>query len=246
MVDRWNNKLKIVTPNGVLLSARAVPGGEPCDIAYIRNQNSQQLVCAVTVPQKMKILFVRVSGKIEIFKEINTRCGYSSIAHDRNGHSLVCGCSLTEYHPPAVHIIDVNGIVRREFVLDSFGILLFEYPGSIDVTEDGQIIVCDWQKRRLVFLRRDGLILGIYDGQPTNPLVRPVGTALDDIGNVLVADSATNAVHVVSIDQRRFVASLSLDVVINAPREINFIGTPQPKIIITSGADVNVFDLFRS
>jgi hypothetical protein len=41
---------------------------------------------------------------------------------------------------------------------------LFEYPRSIDVTSDGEVVVCDWKKKRLLFLNSDGYIYGEYRG----------------------------------------------------------------------------------
>jgi hypothetical protein len=42
--------------------------------------------------------------------------------------------------PLAIHIINSEGAVLREFAVDSLGHPLFEYPRSIDVTSDGEVV----------------------------------------------------------------------------------------------------------
>ncbi|XP_063411801.1 uncharacterized protein LOC134694684 [Mytilus trossulus] len=249
MVDRWNHKLKLFTEKGALVSTTVVPaGGEPWDIAYINNTNPSNIhTCAVTIPTDKRILFVRILDKIEVSRSIVTRCGYCCLAHDKNGHTLVCGTCRPFINVPSIHIINSQGIVQMEVALDGMGNPLFDYPRSVDVTEDGKIIVCDWKKKRLLFMKTDGFILGAYQGTLDYPLKEPIGTALDGLGNVLVTDTKANRIQTISVKDRQFVTALKLDKDLYNPREIALVKKSNcyPKIAIATDMNVVIFDLWN-
>ncbi|CAG2194130.1 unnamed protein product [Mytilus edulis] len=249
MVDRWNHKLKLFTEKGALVSTTVVPaGGEPWDIAYIKNTNPSNIhMCAVTIPTDRRVLFVRIIDKIEVSRSIVTRCGYSCLAHDKNGHTLVCGTCRPFVTVPSIHIINSQGIVQMEVALDGIGNSLFEYPRSVDVTEDGEIIVCDWKKKRLLFMKTNGFILGAYQGTFDYPLKEPIGTALDGQGNVLVTDTKANRIQTISVKDRQFVTALKLDKDLYNPREIALVKKSNcyPKIAVATDMNVVIFDLWN-
>ncbi|XP_052099386.1 uncharacterized protein LOC127733940 [Mytilus californianus] len=247
MVDRWNHKLKLFTEKGALVSTTVVPEGEPWDIAYINNTNlSNRHMCAVTLPTTKRIMFVRIIDKIEVSRSIMTRCGYCCLAHDKNGHTLVCGTCRPFINVPSIHIINSQGIVQKEFALDGMGNPLFDYPRSVDVTEDGEIIVCDWKKKRLLFMKTDGFILGDYRGALDYPLKEPIGTTLDGLGNVLVTDTKANRIQAISVKDRQFVTALKLDKDLYHPREITLVKKSNyyPKIAVATDMNVVIFDLW--
>jgi hypothetical protein len=61
-----------------------------------------------------------------------------------------------------------------------FTFLNYSRARSIDVTSDGEVVVCDWKKKRLLFLNSDGYIYGEYRGSTEHPLVEPIGTTLEE------------------------------------------------------------------
>lgn len=247
MVDRFNRKLKLLTEHGAVVSTTVVQDGEPWDVVYVNRKGKDLHFCAVSVPTARMVLFVRVCDKIDIVRRIRTQFGaYCSLGHDKTGHGLVCGI-CPPFGTPTVHIINSEGVVLREFAVDSSGYQLFEYPRSIDVTSDGEVVVCDWKKKRLLFLNSDGYIFGEYRGSAEHPLVEPIGTTLDGFGNVLVTDAGTHTIQTISIKDRQFIACLKLDTDINCPREIT-ITQPgyYPKLAVATFGNINVIDLRAS
>jgi hypothetical protein len=247
MVDRFNHKLKLLTENGDVVSTTVVQEGEPWDVVYVNRKGQDLHFCAVSVPTARMVLFVRVCDKIDIVRRIMTPFGaYCSLGHDKIGHALVCGI-CPPFGTPTVHIINSEGAVLKEFAVDSLGHPLFEYPRSIDVTSDGEVVVCDWKKKRLLFLNSDGYIYGEYRGSTEHPLVEPIGTTLDGFGNVLVTDTGTNTIQTISIKDRQFIACLKLNTDINCPREITITQPGNyPKLAVASFGNINIIDLRSS
>lgn len=250
VVDRWNRKLKLFRFDGAFLHCMIFKDGDPWDVSVMKalpSSSSVQITCRhclVTIPKCRVIMNIMIpmSDKMQLISNIQTATGYSCLAHDHITKTIVCGV-CAPFGLPRVDIIKMNGTLFRSIAVDALQKPLFSFPRSVDVSEDGTIAVSDWNRNKIMFLRRDGLILGSYGGSLMCALKEPIGTSLDGMGNILVADKKAEMIHIVQLGGEGL-GSLKMDTALSDPREINMSVEPEPRLAIAFGSGyVQVFAL---
>jgi hypothetical protein len=242
LVDKWNLKLKLYHESGHLISVMVFAGGEPTDIVYTKGTDVRHL-CLVTIPNGRLILQVAVEdSNMRVSSRISTVTGYSSIAYDKVCSRLICGV-CPPYGSPRIDIVSANGSVQFTIANDLQRRTLFVCPRSVDILM-GNVVGCDWQRNRVLFIARDGSIRGSYYGSPEAPLLKPIGTTLDGRGHILVADSKRKRINIVS-NSGDHLGSYDTCNEVDDPREINLIVSENSaKLAISHGAGlVSIYEL---
>jgi len=106
----------------------------------------------------------------------------------------------------------------------------FREPSGVTYLRDGSFVVADRANRRLQHFTRLGYhertIGGEYDRD--NPLLTPQGLAIDDDGNLFVADPAGGMIHVYSPE---------LDYLFTAGSDLGLLAAPNAPVDVAVGPD---------
>ena len=257
MADRWNKRLKLYSSSGKFLQQMTFGwSSEPWDVAVIPLDPAQQRpkffdkkeprFCLVPIPKNNTISKIMVphEGKLEIAASIRTAEGYACLAYNPSNSTMVCGV-CQPFGLPRVDVLDYfKPNVLKSYALGDHRKQLFTYPRSIDISQFGTIVVCDWTQHCVLFIRNDGFILGCYRGTPEKPLREPIGTSIDSSGLVYVADKKTHSIHIMRLDGSA-VCIMGTDVDLYEPREISV--SPDhttPKFALSHGSGlVTIFKL---
>ncbi|KAL3832337.1 hypothetical protein ACJMK2_023989 [Sinanodonta woodiana] len=200
VVDRWNRCVKHFDEMGACYGSLSYPD-EPWDITKISDG-----YFAVAVPSFQVLFKFRIMNDdlMERYGAIQTQRKYASLSYLVAKNQFVCGV-VPQFGDPLVDLIDMEGNILKTFKTTTDGSQLFSYPRSVEVSPDGLIVVCDWNKKCIIMCNANDSYLGTYTGTQTVPLREPMGIYFDlTTDRVYVIDSkATNSegcIHVLSCD----------------------------------------------
>lgn len=201
VVDRWNKKLKYFDPSGDSFGG-LIFREEPWDVTLV----TADLV-AVTVPKLNTLYKIKVTEQSVITTStVSTLRKYACVSFHKDSDKFVCG-QVPQFGEPVIDVIDINGgPILQTFRQDSVSRdrCMFSYPRYVKVTDDGIIIVCDWNLKCLLLFKLDGSFVGRYKGTVDFPLNEPTGMAYDsEKQEIYVIDSKYSslsaAIHTVSL-----------------------------------------------
>ncbi|KAK3603153.1 hypothetical protein CHS0354_042984 [Potamilus streckersoni] len=200
IVDRWNRCVKHFDENGAFYGFLSYPD-EPWDITKISDG-----YFAVAVPSFQVLFKFRIMNddNMERYGAIQTQRKYASVSYLVAKNQFVCGV-VPQFGDPLVDLINMEGNVLKTFQTSTDGCQLFSYPRSVEVSSDGLIVVCDWNKKCIIMCNANGGFLGTYTGTQSVPLREPMGIYVDlTTDRVYVIDAkASNSegcIHVLSCD----------------------------------------------
>ena len=133
-----------------------------------------------------------------IFTDLSNPRG---LAFTKEGHLIV-----TEWQDLGKHCITIidptNGRKIKSFGKHGSGQVHFSYPRGVAVTQDGRIVVAEWDSHRLQVLTAEGAFIATVGSKGSQPLqfIRPCDVAVDHNGKVFVTDSWNNRVQVLNAD----------------------------------------------
>ncbi|XP_052811753.1 uncharacterized protein LOC128239241 [Mya arenaria] len=202
VVDRWNRKLKYFNSSGVSYGG-LIFREEPWDVTLITNE-----LVAVTVPKMNMLYTIKVTEQsVKAISTVSTSRKYACVAYHEPRQVFVCG-QVPQFGEPVIDVISVEGgAILQSFRHDSHerrDTMTFSYPRYVKVTEDGIVIVCDWNIKCIMMFKLDGTSVGRYRGTVEFPLNEPTGMAYDpDKREIYVIDSkhtrTSAAIHTVSL-----------------------------------------------
>lgn len=201
VVDRWNKKLKYFDPSGDSFGG-LIFREEPWDVTLV----TADLV-AVTVPKLNTLYKIKVTEQSVITTStVSTLRKYACVSFHKASEKFVCG-QVPQFGEPVIDVIDINGgPILQTFRQDSESRdrCIFSYPRYVKVTDEGIVIVCDWNLKCLLLFQLDGSFVGRYKGTVDFPLNEPTGMAYDgEKKEIYVIDSKYSslsaAIHTVSL-----------------------------------------------
>ncbi|XP_061165879.1 uncharacterized protein LOC133174797 [Saccostrea echinata] len=239
LVDRFNSKLKMFLETGEFLHSLKFVDGEPWDVCAINvvEMLNNPLTCGITIPRKRFVMLIQIlDGRTMLIgHRLATRRGYSCLAYDQKNGALVCGVS-SPFGTAGIDVINTSGVLLAQFPLPAEVLVR-----SIDVSIKDVIIICDWRKNNVIFLNKSGAVIGQFSGS-----LEPVGTCTDGRGFLLVADSKSNAIHILTMKGEIY-GKIKSSCPIVRPKEINVRPDGPPRLALSHGSMfVEVFDLFES
>lgn len=170
VADANNDKVKLFTPDGFLLSALKLPG-KPKAITVINESRA-----AISMANK-KIGFILIrNGKLDFEKKIGIVQEALSIAMYKD--DLIIGCEKSLLWPGSLQMIDMEGNILYA------GKSRFKYPlGLIARPDSDTVIVADSIQQTVSVLKAfSGEVVKICDAKGKEPL----DVTVDDNGNVYV------------------------------------------------------------
>ncbi|XP_062599695.1 uncharacterized protein LOC134261262 [Saccostrea cucullata] len=239
LVDRFNSKLKMYLETGEFLHSLKFMDGEPWDVCAMNvvEMLNNPMTCGITIPRKRMVMLIQIlDGRTMLISHrFATRNGYACLAYDQRNGALVCGVS-SPFGTPGIDVINTSGVLLAHFPLPRQVLVR-----SIDVSIKDAIIICDWRKNNVIFLNKSGAVIGQYSGSS-----EPVGTCTDGRGFLLVADSKSNAIDILTMEGK-FFGKVKSSCPIIRPKEINVRPDGPPRLALSHGSMfVEVFDLFES
>lgn len=202
VVDRWNKKLKYFSENGVSYGG-LIFREEPWDITEMIDD-----LVAVTVPKLQTFYKIKVTDNSVITTStVPTLRSYSSIVFSKVTQVFVCS-QVPQFGEAVVDIIGINGGQLIQSFRSGFtNELVFSYPRYVRATEDGIVIICDWNLKCLLMFKLDGSVVGRYRGTADFPLNEPTGIAYNSaMKEIYVIDakhtSTLGALHIVNLNCR--------------------------------------------
>lgn len=202
VVDRWNRKLKYFNSHGVSYGG-LIFREEPWDVTLMTSE-----LVTVTVPKMNTLYKIKVTDQsvIATGTVITTR-KYACVAYFEQNQVFICG-QVPQFGEPVVDVITSDGgTVLQSFRHDSEDrrdALTFSYPRYVKVTDEGVVIVCDWNLKCIMLFKLDGSAVGRYRGTVEFPLNEPTGMAYDaEKREIYVIDSKHTstcaAIHTISL-----------------------------------------------
>lgn len=203
IVDRWNKKLKYFSSSGYSFGG-LIFREEPWDVTEITDD-----LVAVTVPKLLTLYKVQVTGDSVLTKAtVSTERPYACIAYNTTAETFICG-QVPLFGQALIDVIGSNGgeIIQTFSSLTSHSVLQFSYPRYVKVSEDGTVIVCDWNLKCLIVFKLDGTLIGKYRGTVEFPLNEPTGITYNKATKeIYVIDAKHNsthgAIHIITTDCR--------------------------------------------
>lgn len=201
VVDRWNKKLKYFNPSGASFGG-LIFREEPWDVTLL----TADLV-AVTVPKLNTLYKIKVTEQsVVTTSTVTTVRKYACVSFHKSSERFICG-QVPQFGEPVIDVIDINGgTILQTFRQDSDtrDRCMFSYPRYVKVTDEGIVIVCDWNLKCLLLFKLDGSFVGRYKGTIDFPLNEPTGMAYDEEKQeIYVIDSKFSslsaAIHTVTL-----------------------------------------------
>lgn len=138
--------------------------------------------------QDKKLYVIKVSvNKLEATRLVNTPheyWGLGAILIPGEDTRLAASCP----DQASVHILDLHGRILAEISRDASQSPLFQRPGYLTVTPDGELLVSDPGKRCIFRANVGGAVRFKYPCDGPFGISNPRGLAVDYSGNVLVVD----------------------------------------------------------
>ncbi|XP_062578104.1 tripartite motif-containing protein 2-like [Saccostrea cucullata] len=139
-------------------------------------------------------------------KLINTMYYPRGLCCSRSGDILVCMGDYKYSLSGRVVKYSSIGEIVQVFLEDQNGKRLFVNPYFVCENVNGDICISDIETKnsKVVVLNRSGELLFKYYGnmqlKTSEKEFKPLGLATDSLGQILIADNANNAVHLISQD----------------------------------------------
>ncbi|CAG2237422.1 unnamed protein product [Mytilus edulis] len=185
IIVEWYDKVNLLTPDGKLQKQLPIPG-EAFSVTQI-NQNT----IAVTYPREKAIkIFNMENETVTKVITLDTYCYGLSSSDD----SLVVGLNTNE-----IRIIDLEGKILKSIQV--------ECESTLDnlVYCNGRVIYSDNYGNAVYCVDQSGKQIWQY----TQDLSRPCGLCIDTYGNIIVADSNSYRIIVISKDGKESKVLLS-------------------------------------
>ena len=179
LADQDNCKLKVVSPEGQLLSSLTLPE-KPIGVVFINKREA-----AVTMWNK-QIGFIDIadSGDLSLKRIITMEQYVGGITATKN--NLVVTCDTSAVSPRSVQMIDMTGKILWTRTTDTKGKNLFDCARFLTTCsgDDGDtVIVTDWYRQTITVLYAGtGKVVKVCNVKGKEPW----GVTVDDNGNVYV------------------------------------------------------------
>ena len=203
----WNNQqIKLLDSSYKLIGNLKLPV-QPADISVLNDTD-----VIITLPHKRQLLIVSVTSQLRIIRtiQLDKRC----VGVDVSGGEIYITCRESEQGE--IRILDMSCNERRRISLSRvMGSCMVKTPWYIAVSAfSGKIFITDVETETLTCLTSDGQLVYQYKGQIERC---PGGILVDSADNVLLCDSRSHAIVVITPDGRKHGTLLSDKDVIEYP-----------------------------
>ena len=198
LCDGINYQIKLLDSSYKLIANLKLPA-QPADISVL---NDTEVI--ITIPAKRQLLIVSVTSPLRIIRtiQLDKKC----VRVDVSGGEIYITCEESEQGE--IRILDMSCNERRRISLSrKMGTCVIKTPRYIAVSAfSGKIFITDHETETLTCLTSDGQLVYQFKDED---VCYPRGILVDSADNVLLCDSRSHAIVVITPDGRKHGTLLS-------------------------------------